>query len=78
MPITLQARLALAINEDVLRRVNLFENTSVGFLRMLSLVVQPMLFLPEEYVVRKGDIGSEMFIIHRGTVAVVGDEGLVQ
>ena len=31
-----------------------------------------MLFLPGDYVVRRGDIGKEMFIVNSGQVQVVG------
>ena len=41
-------------------KVPLFEGTEIGFLKMLSMNVQPVYFLAKEYVVRKGDIGQEV------------------
>ncbi|KAJ1510328.1 Kinesin-like protein kif27 [Coelomomyces lativittatus] len=74
-PTTFQAELALDINGTLLAKVPLFQNTEIGFMRMLSLALQPVLFLPMEYVVRKGDIGTEMFFIHKGSVDVVSEDG---
>ncbi|RMX52129.1 hypothetical protein pdam_00015157 [Pocillopora damicornis] len=54
-------------------QVPLFEGTEIGFLKMLSMKVKPVYFLAKEYIVRKGDIGQEMYFIHRGTVEVVSE-----
>jgi len=44
-------------------KVPLFENTEIGFLKMLSMKIKPVYFLAKEYVVRKGDIGQEVRIV---------------
>ncbi|KAJ3364162.1 Kinesin-like protein kif27 [Allomyces javanicus] len=75
LPTTFQAELALGINGHIIGKVPLFQDTEIGFMRMLSLALQPVLFLPNEYVVKKGDIGSEMFFIHKGRVDVVSEDG---
>ena len=41
-------------------QVPLFQNTEIGFTKLLALSIKPILFLSKEYVVRKGDIGSEV------------------
>ncbi|ORZ33163.1 cyclic nucleotide-binding-like protein, partial [Catenaria anguillulae PL171] len=75
LPTTFQAELALGINGHIISKVPLFQDTEIGFMRMLSLALQPVLFLPNEYVVKKGDIGSEMFFLHAGRVDVVSEDG---
>ncbi|KNE71946.1 hypothetical protein AMAG_16369 [Allomyces macrogynus ATCC 38327] len=75
LPTTFQAELALGINGHIISKVPLFQDTEIGFMRMLALALQPVLFLPNEYVVKKGDIGSEMFFIHKGRVDVVSEDG---
>ena len=38
----------------------MFQDTEIGFLKMLSMKIKPVYFLSKEYVVRKGDMGQEV------------------
>ena len=50
-------------------QVPIFQNSETAFLRHLSLTAQPLIFLPGEYIVRKGDIGYGLFLIRSGKVS---------
>ena len=50
-------------------QVPVFQDTETAFLRHLSLTAQPLIFLPGEYIVRKGDIGYGLFLIYSGKVS---------
>ena len=41
----------------------------------LILKLVPVIFLPGDYICRKGEVGTEMYIIMHGEVDVVTDEG---
>ncbi|XP_058949071.2 uncharacterized protein [Pocillopora verrucosa] len=73
LPLALQADISVSLYKDMIERVPLFEGTEIGFLKMLSMKMKPVYFLAKEYIVRKGDIGQEMYFIHRGTVEVVSE-----
>lgn len=60
-----------------LLQVPLFANTELGFTKLLALSIKPVLFLSDEYIVRKGDIGSEVrHTLSRQEIAVIGCENL--
>lgn len=49
-------------------QVPLFQNTEIGFTKLLALSIQPRLFLSKEYIVKKGDIGSEVGAIPQNSM----------
>ena len=53
------------------RNVKLFHGCDPGLLKSLVLKLQPMIFLPNDYICRKGDVGKEMFIVTIGQVQVM-------
>ena len=55
--------------------MEIFQNTEAGFLCALVLRLKPVLFSPSDYVCRKGEIGKEMYIVNRGKLQVVADNG---
>ena len=51
--------------------MKLFHGCDPGLLKSLVLKLQPMIFLPNDYICRKGDVGKEMFIVTIGQVQVM-------
>ena len=50
------------------QKIPLFEDTNLPFIRLLCTKVKPVQVQANEYIVRRGDIGQEMFIIRKGLV----------
>lgn len=73
LPPSLQADITLSLYKDLIETVPLFQGTEISFLRMLAVKFKPVYFLSNEYVVRKGDMGQEMYFVHRGVVEVVSE-----
>jgi glucose-6-phosphate 1-dehydrogenase len=65
------------INRDVLERVPLFAECDAIFLQNLALKLQPVVVQPGDFIIRKGELGQEMYIINRGQVDVIADDGTV-
>ena len=51
-------------------QTSVLKKTSSGFRRMLSLLVKPMLCLPSQVIVRKGEAGHKMFFVQKGLIEV--------
>ena len=71
----LKAEIAIHVHLDTLKRVEIFQNTEAGFLCELVLRLRPVLFSPGDYICRKGEVGKEMYIVNRGRLQVVNDNG---
>nr|CAD2200681.1 unnamed protein product [Meloidogyne enterolobii] len=75
LPNKLQAEIAMHVHFETLRKVRIFQDCEAGLLAELVLKLQLQVFSPNDYVCRKGDIGREMYIVKRGMLQVVSDDG---
>lgn len=79
LPIAFQAELSLETYQNMILKSHLFKDTPQGFIRMLSTMVKHMLYLPNQVIANKGDIGHNMYFIHKGLVEVLtGDHDDMQ
>lgn len=77
LPLALKTEVSLFLNKEIIEKVPIFKGASQGFIRQIILHLTPMVFTPGDYVVIKGDIGTEMYFISKGSVEVVSDDGSV-
>lgn len=65
------------LNRETLEKVPLFHGADAVLLASLIMALKPMVFQPGDLIIRKGEIGREMYLISRGEVAVIDDSGKV-
>lgn len=74
LPKSLQVELTLQLNRRIIETVPMFEGASDAFVRDLVSHLQAKIYTPGDFVVSYGEMGGEMFFIHRGRVQVVGED----
>ncbi len=65
------------VTEEVLKKVALFKDGDPLFLSQVIMSLRPKLVSAGELIVKKGDVGREMYILVRGEVEVQDDAGHV-
>ncbi|KAI2806165.1 cyclic nucleotide gated channel beta 1 [Blomia tropicalis] len=75
LPLKSRTDISLSVHYQTLARVELFKNIDRSVLRDLVLKLRPILFLPGDYVCKKGDVGHEMYIVSKGKIVVLAVDG---
>jgi glucose-6-phosphate 1-dehydrogenase len=63
------------VNEEVLRKVALFKDGDMLFLEQVIMALRSTQVEAGELVIRKGDIGRELYLLARGSVEVLDERG---
>ncbi|KNC53825.1 cyclic nucleotide-binding protein [Thecamonas trahens ATCC 50062] len=75
LPINLRTRVALVLNEDILKKVFFFQASSRSFLSALAPCLRSRVFAPGDTIVTQGDTAAkEMYFIGSGSVSVIVDD----
>lgn len=75
LPEKLRAELSIHVHMGTLRRVAIFQDCEPGLLVELVLKLKLQVYSPGDFICKKGDIGKEMYIIKRGKLQVVSEDG---
>jgi hypothetical protein len=74
LPHTLSMEILLFLNRTLLEKVALFRGASELFIREVVQLLQPMVFLPDDDIIRQGEYGDCMYFLTKGDVEVLVNE----
>ncbi len=74
LPRSIRLELLQAIHQEVIRAVPLFRDANPSLLRDVMLNLESVAYVPGDIVIHRGDTGSEMYFISRGSVDVLASD----
>ncbi|MEJ2305571.1 MAG: cyclic nucleotide-binding domain-containing protein [Anaerolineales bacterium] len=77
LPHTLSTDIALFLNKNILEKVPYFSDADDLFIREIVQVMEPLAFLPGDYIIRQGEYGDSMYFLSSGEIEVIIDGRLV-
>jgi len=77
LPAHLRADVYLHLNRKIIMAVPFFKGCPYGFVKTLAIKLKPILFAPEDVIIRIGDIGREMYFISQGVVRIIASDGSI-
>ncbi|KAM9575390.1 cyclic nucleotide-gated channel beta-3 [Guaruba guarouba] len=72
MPSKMQLAIAIDVNFAIVNKVDLFKGCDTQMIYDMLLRLKSIVYLPGDFVCKKGEIGREMYIIKQGEVQVLG------
>lgn len=75
LPTALQKDLKVYMNIQLISNVPAFRDCPINCLKGLSASLEQIYYSPRDYVIKKGELGKEMYIIGHGIVDILDDEG---
>ncbi|XP_045437555.1 cyclic nucleotide-gated cation channel beta-3 [Pipistrellus kuhlii] len=78
LPAAMQAALAVDMNFSILSNIDLFKGCDTQMLHDLLLRLRSTIYLPGDFVCRKGEVGREMYIVKQGQLWVLGGADAAQ
>ncbi|XP_037081197.1 uncharacterized protein LOC119101913 [Pollicipes pollicipes] len=77
LPPSIRGDVSFVLFESLISSVPIFETIDNSFHRMLAMCLKEAFFLEGETVIFAGDMGQEMYFIHRGICEIIDQEGTV-
>jgi hypothetical protein len=74
LPPALMTEVSMFLKREVIQNVPFFATASDQLLKDIALAMHPVVYMPGDIVMEKGEVGRAMFFISRGEVEVLDDE----
>jgi voltage-gated potassium channel len=75
LPLSLKTQVSMFLNKDIIEKVPLFKGASPLLIEDIVTNLRAVVYLPGDSIVRKGELGEDMFFISQGSVNVVSEDG---
>jgi len=77
LPHTLSTEILMHLNRDIITKVSLFQHTDEIFIKEIVQLLEPVVFLPDDYIITQGEYGDCMYFLSSGEVEILIDNKVV-
>jgi len=77
LPHTLSTEILMHLNRDIIAKVSLFQHTDEIFIKEIVQLLEPVVFLPNDYIITQGEYGDCMYFLSSGEVEILIDNKVV-
>lgn len=77
LPNSLKEELTLFMKIKLINKIDIFDGISHKCLKRVASKLKQKDYAPEALIIKKGDVGKEMFIIAHGSVEVISNEHVI-
>ena len=75
-PWPLRQQVAIHLHRIQIDAVPFFENCEDSVKQLIVSILKPRIFMPMDIVIHKGEIGTSMYFIEKGEVAIIAENGM--
>ncbi|MFA6506038.1 MAG: cyclic nucleotide-binding domain-containing protein [Treponemataceae bacterium] len=74
LPLSLKTQVSMFLNKDIIEKVPLFKGAGSALIEEIVTNMRAVVYLPGDYIIKKGELGEDMFFISQGSVNVVSED----
>jgi voltage-gated potassium channel len=74
LPPSLKTEILLHINRQLIEQVPFFKDTDKDLISDVIAHLKPRVFLPDDYIFKRGDVGNCMYFISNGSVKILSED----
>ena len=63
--------ISLFLNRTIIDKVSLFKDANDIFIREIVQILEPLIFLPDDYIIRQEEYGECMYFLNSGDIEVL-------
>ncbi|RLN91829.1 hypothetical protein BBJ28_00025474 [Nothophytophthora sp. Chile5] len=71
MSLALRQQIAIYLFKDYLQKIPFFQLATDAVLGMICMQLRQVIYMPDDFIIREGEIGKELFMIVKGIVRVL-------
>ena len=75
MPPSIQGQVSVMLNREIIESVQFFSQAPAEFISQLSILLNPQVFINDDYICRMDEPADKMYFVHSGYIEILCRNG---